>query len=145
MTKITALCGFCYVFTILLGRSQISKLYKQPINKHSKHSGDAIMFCEKCGSILRPKEKAGKKILFCSCGFSKSPEGDSAEIKEKVEGAKEIHVMEDIETNPKVKIKCDKCQNDIAYYWTQQTRGADEPETRFFKCTKCNHTWREYA
>ncbi|MBI2112883.1 transcription factor S, partial [Candidatus Woesearchaeota archaeon] len=27
----------------------------------------------------------------------------------------------------------------------QQTRGADEPETRFFRCTKCNYTWREYA
>jgi DNA-directed RNA polymerase subunit M len=33
----------------------------------------------------------------------------------------------------------------MAYFWTQQTRGADEPETRFFKCTKCSHTWREYA
>ncbi|RJQ19012.1 hypothetical protein C4580_05525, partial [Candidatus Woesearchaeota archaeon] len=21
---------------------------------------------------------------------------------------------------------------------------ADEPATRFFKCTKCKHTWREY-
>jgi len=37
------------------------------------------MFCPDCGSILRPKEKAGKKILFCSCGFSKNPEeGETA-------------------------------------------------------------------
>ena len=40
---------------------------------------------------------------------------------------------------------CEKCGNKAAYYWTQQTRGADEPETRFFKCTKCEYTWREYA
>lgn len=104
------------------------------------------MFCPKCGSILRPKDKGGKKVLYCSCGFTKSPEGeDTAQIKETVTGAKKIEVVESLEVHPKVKILCDKCGNKIAYYWTQQTRGADEPETRFFKCTKCSHTWREYA
>ncbi len=104
------------------------------------------MFCPKCGSILRPKDKGGKKVLFCSCGFSKAPgEEEKTKIKETVVGAKKIEVVENFEVNPKVKILCDKCGNKIAYYWTQQTRGADEPETRFFKCTKCSHTWREYA
>ncbi len=104
------------------------------------------MFCSKCGSILRPKEKAGKKILYCSCGFTKNLDNESnAEIKEKVQAAKKIEIVESVETNPKVKIKCEKCDNGMAYYWTQQTRGADEPETRFFKCTKCSYTWREYA
>ena len=104
------------------------------------------MFCPKCGSILRPKDKGGKKVLYCSCGFSQAPQGDeTAPIKEIVASAKKIEVIENVEVNPKVKILCDKCGNKIAYYWTQQTRGADEPETRFFKCTKCNHTWREYA
>ena len=103
------------------------------------------MFCPKCGSILRPKDKAGKKVLYCSCGFSKSPEGESSEIKEKVETGRKVEIMENVEVYPKIKIKCDKCGNDVAFYWTQQTRGADEPETRFFRCAKCNHTWREYA
>jgi len=104
------------------------------------------MFCPKCGSILRPREKAGKKTLYCSCGFTKGLDGESiAEIKEKNQQDFALEVMEAIETNPKVKIKCEKCGNNIAYYWTQQTRGADEPETRFFKCAKCNYTWREYA
>lgn len=67
------------------------------------------------------------------------------ELREIVKSGKKIEVMETIETNPKIKITCDKCGNKSAYFWTQQTRGADEPETRFFKCTKCNHTWREYA
>jgi len=105
------------------------------------------MFCPKCGSILRPKDKAGKKILYCTCGFTKTP-GEleaSTELKETTKVAKKIEVMESIETNPKIKITCEKCNNTVAYYWTQQTRGADEPETRFFKCTKCNYTWREYA
>ena len=104
------------------------------------------MFCSKCGSILRPKTKAGKKILFCSCGFTKTLEEEtSTELKEKVADVKKLEVVEQLETHPKIKAKCEKCNHYIAFYWTQQTRGADEPETRFFKCTKCGHTWREYA
>lgn len=103
------------------------------------------MFCPTCGSILRPKDKAGKKVLFCSCGFSKTPDEENAELKEKVKETKKIEVLEQVEINPKIKTPCPKCGNKIAYFWTQQTRGADEPETRFFKCTKCNYTWREYS
>ena len=104
-----------------------------------------MIFCPKCGSLLRPKDKGGKKILYCNCGFSKSPDGESTQLKEKVDSTRKVEVMETINVYPKIKIKCEKCDNNAAYYWTQQTRGADEPETRFFKCTKCNHTWREYA
>jgi len=104
------------------------------------------MFCPECGSILIPKEKSGKKILSCSCGYSKTPEKDeSTELKEAVAEPKKIEVIENLNVNPKIRIKCEKCDNDAAYFWTQQTRGADEPETRFFKCTKCNFTWREYS
>jgi len=104
------------------------------------------MFCPKCGSLLRPKDKAGKKMLYCTCGFSKALEGESGEIHERAaETGKKIEVMEQVEVYPKIKITCEKCGNTVAYYWTQQTRGADEPETRFFKCTKCKHTWREYS
>ena len=85
-------------------------------------------------------------MLYCSCGFNKAPgEEENTEITEKVVQKRKIEVMEQLDTHPKIKIPCDKCGNGFAFYWTQQTRGADEPETRFFKCTKCNHTWREYA
>ena len=44
------------------------------------------MFCPKCGSILRPKDKGTKKILYCSCGFTKSlaKENANTEITEKM-------------------------------------------------------------
>ncbi len=84
-------------------------------------------------------------MLFCSCGYTGASDSASAEIKEKAAESKKIEVVEHYETNPKIKITCGKCGNNAAYYWTQQTRGADEPETRFFKCSKCNYTWREYA
>ncbi|MBT3814599.1 transcription factor S [Candidatus Woesearchaeota archaeon] len=103
------------------------------------------MFCPKCGSILRPKMKAGKKVLFCTCGFNKAPEEETIELKEKGSVSKKVEIMEDTDTHPKIKAKCEKCGHGIALYWTQQTRGADEPETRFFRCTKCGFTWREYA
>ena len=81
-----------------------------------------------------------------SCSSSEhevSPEDDREEAEETVEEAAP-EVVETLEINPKVRTKCSKCGHGIAFYWTQQTRAADEPETRFFKCAKCNHTWREY-
>ncbi|MEK6905540.1 MAG: transcription factor S, partial [Nanoarchaeota archaeon] len=72
------------------------------------------MFCPTCGSILRPKDKAGKKVLFCSCGFTKAPEEETAELKEKGKGSKKIEVVEQIETNPKITTPCPKCDNRIA-------------------------------
>lgn len=104
------------------------------------------MFCPKCGAILRPKEKGGKRILYCNCGFTKTPEEERAtEIKEKAAENRKIEIVEEIETHPKIKVPCEKCGNKVAYFWTRQTRGADEPETRFFRCTKCKYTWREYS
>ena len=114
-----------------------------------------MLFCPKCKAILRAKEKSGKKVLWCNCGFSinaeeaQKPEEETTEepeeIKEEVPEKKGIEIVQELETHPKIKATCEKCDNKEAYYWTQQTRGADEPETRFFKCTKCQYTWREYS
>ncbi|MFC1768565.1 transcription factor S [Nanoarchaeota archaeon] len=102
------------------------------------------MFCPKCGSIMRPKIEGRKKKFNCSCGYKSTAE--STEIKESVKGPeKKVEVVEkEFEVHPKMKEKCPKCNNDEAYYWTVQTRAADEPETKFLKCTKCKHTWRDY-
>ncbi len=59
--------------------------------------------------------------------------------------AQEIKYGKEIEdTFPKMKADCPKCKNNEVWWWTEQTRAADEPETSFFRCTKCRHTWREY-
>ena len=101
------------------------------------------MFCPKCKSLLRPKMEGNKRVMGCHCGYV-AGESISAAISEKSKQAKEIHVMEDIETRPIVDTNCKKCGNKQAYFWSIQTRASDEPETRFFKCTKCKTTWREY-
>lgn len=104
------------------------------------------MFCPKCSSILLPKTDRGKRILACSCGF-KSNELDSLKLKESIAKPAAVEVIdESIEENslPRTDADCPKCPNLRARFWTQQTRAADEPPTRFFKCTKCDHVWREY-
>lgn len=41
-------------------------------------------------------------------------------------------------------VRCDECGNTRAWYRLKQTASADEPPTRFFKCTECGHRWRGY-
>jgi transcription factor S len=104
------------------------------------------MFCQKCGSIMLPKKEGSKKLLACSCGY-KSTNVESAKIKETVpKKGKEVEVITkgELETLPKMKVKCPKCEHDTAYYWLVQTRAGDEPETKFLRCQKCEHTWRDY-
>ena len=41
--------------------------------------------------------------------------------------------------------KCESCGHDEAVWWMFQTRSADEPTTRFYRCQKCKYTWRDYT
>ena len=68
------------------------------------------------------------------------------ESTEQIKEMKATAVIKEKDTNvmPTVAETCPKCGNKEAYFWTSQTRSADEAETKFFKCTKCKHTWREY-
>lgn len=104
-----------------------------------------MMFCPKCGSILVPKKESGKYVLSCSCGY-KSKDSENTSLKEEVKEQKEIDVIDqDFEGKPLVEAECPKCSHNKAYFWTQQTRSSDEPETKFYKCEKCKHVWRDYS
>ncbi len=103
-----------------------------------------MMFCPKCGSILKPLKEGIKVMWVCSCGYRTSD--GKIEISEKMKKQKEIEVVEEkSERLPVTEEQCPKCGNEKAYFWSKQTRAADEPETRFYKCVKCGHTWREYS
>lgn len=93
---------------------------------------------------MLPKVEDGERILVCSCGYKK---GGSLSLKEeKKEKEKELPVIEKEESvNVIIEAECPKCGNNRAEYWEVQTRSSDEPPTRFHKCTKCGHTWREYT
>ena len=105
------------------------------------------MFCPKCGSLLRPKVEGSKKILYCSCGYKSKDKKLEAKIKETVQSGKPsigVITTDHEHTLPITKADCSQCRNTEAYYWLVQTRAGDEPETKFLRCTKCKHTWRDY-
>lgn len=37
--------------------------------------------------------------------------------------------------------ECPKCKNAKMYFWTQQLRSADEGQTVFYECPKCDHRY----
>ncbi len=106
-----------------------------------------MKFCDKCESMLIPKKEGKKTVFACnSCGWVSSRK-EKIVISEKAEDPKKalIEVVDkNVDILPKIDQECDKCNHKKAYFWLVQTRAADEAETRFFKCVKCNHTWREY-
>ncbi len=107
-----------------------------------------MSFCKECEGIIVPQKEKGEKHFKCrNCGSEhKEQEGEIISITEKKEEEERgfIGEKDDEETLPEIDEKCGECGNGTAYWWTEQTRSADEPETRFFKCTECGNTWREY-
>ena len=104
-----------------------------------------MMFCPKCKSIMLPKKEAEKTILQCKCGYKHNDLSDTT-FKEKVKAETKIEVIEgEVEAYPLIEVKCPKCEHKKAFFWTIQTRASDEPETKFYKCEECKHTWRDYS
>ena len=93
-------------------------------------NSDFGLQCPQCGYTEGQKEKPVKKIIneeepdFSLLAFEEN-EGD--------------------ESLPTVKIECEKCGHGEAVGWMFQTRSADEPTTRFYRCQKCKYTWRDYT
>ncbi len=104
-----------------------------------------MLFCPKCGSILKAGKQKG--MLECvKCKHILKSQGDSTLSESVTGGHKKVEIVEEeIQVLPKTPEECPKCKNNEAYYWLQQTRAADEAATKFLRCTKCGHTWRDYS
>ncbi len=113
-------------------------------------------FCPECGTrLILKRETSGEQVitaLICpNCNYSREIEAKEATLTEDMAGSTQelITVIGEKEaklrTMPTIKIECPKCGNYEAYWWMVQTRGSDESPTQFFRCTKCNYTWRENA
>ncbi|MDD3976581.1 transcription factor S [Methanomicrobium antiquum] len=103
-----------------------------------------MMFCPECKSMLKSYEG---KLRCPKCGYEKDISDKTQLLKTRQRVEKEITIVEEdqnIATLPTTKIKCPECGNNTAEWWLRQLRSADESEVRFFRCTKCRHTWREY-
>ncbi|ATZ60920.2 MAG: transcription factor S [Methanosarcinales archaeon Met12] len=99
-------------------------------------------FCPECGSMMLPFDN-GMKCR--KCGYIKEREGTNLILKKRrierdlsiIEGSEDLGL-------PTINMRCQECGNNRAYWWLRQLRSADEGEVRFFRCTKCGKTWREY-
>ena len=114
-----------------------------------------MKFCPKCGTMLRLKQMKGQHEVIITyicdnCGYSnKAGRTVTQATEEELAAAAPIKVVGDKEsklnTLPTTKIDCPKCGHDEASWWFLQTRSGDEPPTQFYRCAKCNHTWRSYS
>lgn len=94
---------------------------------------------------MLPKVENNKRLLHCRCGYN-SKNFEHTTFKEEMKESKDIEVVEkEQEIHPLTEVPCPKCKHGKAYFWTIQTRAADEPETKFMKCEKCEHVWRDYS
>ena len=102
---------------------------------------------------MHPKKDGEKTILVCpKCGHEEGVKNiEDVSFTETIEHDlnKETTVVisedEMDKTLPTMEMYCPNCKKkQIVSYWMIQTRSADEAPTRFFRCTVCKHTWREY-
>ena len=94
---------------------------------------NVVMACPKCGYKKRLHVKEVKPIPKV---IEHSPQETIAVISKEEQ---KLRVL------PTVRVECPKCGNNQAFVWQVQTRGSDESSTQFFRCTKCNYTFREYS
>ena len=103
-----------------------------------------MKFCPKCAVKLR------KNDGHCpTCDYAEEKESKPTKkipVKEEPDfSLLAFEGNEGEESNPTIKIDCEKCGHDEAVGWMFQTRSADEPTTRFYRCQKCKYTWRDYT
>ncbi|MEB3774236.1 MAG: transcription factor S [Desulfurococcales archaeon] len=114
-----------------------------------------IRYCPKCGAILYPRVRDGRRELFCRrCGYVEPLDGDVNiyRVKSKIRHSPKdrLVIVSGDQVPPtasllKGQVTCPRCGGDEVFYWMMQTRSADEPPTRFYRCKRCGYTWREYA
>ncbi len=107
-----------------------------------------MQFCPKCGNLMLPKQVKEGPVLVCNaCGYvAKEAKLDEYKVVKPAKREEIVAVIEETKPAlPTIRAKCLKCGHETAYWWLRQTRGGDEPTTRFYRCAKCSHTWREYS
>ena len=108
-----------------------------------------IKFCPKCGTKMIQDRTAKRPQFVCpKCKYKEATKDVKIPV---VKGRRRSAVRvvgedsEELKPMPIMDVICPACGNTKAYWWLIQTRGADESPTQFFRCTKCNHTWRVYS
>lgn len=108
-----------------------------------------INFCPRCGSIM-PLPGRDDVVTCMKCKFQVDiTEFDGLEMKSKVVFNKRqvltTGLTSDDFSGPQVDRKCAKCGHDGMTFATRQTRSADEGQTVFYTCPRCQFQEQEYS
>jgi DNA-directed RNA polymerase subunit M len=107
-----------------------------------------MQFCDECGSLMHVE---GEVMVCSSCEARATMDEELSEQYTSTEEQSDEDVIEteegaNFEGKPTSEdVVCEACGHGVAWYTIKQTASADEPPTRFFKCTECGHRWREYS
>ncbi|MEM0448781.1 MAG: transcription factor S [Methanomassiliicoccales archaeon] len=104
-----------------------------------------MKYCPSCRSLMIPDRKSDKFVCK-KCNCKADMEKDICKtVKVSEVRQKEMAVIDgNAPTLPKTAVECPKCGHNEAYWVLRQTRAADEPETKIYRCVKCSSSWREY-
>ena len=108
-----------------------------------------MQFCEDCGAMM----KADGEVMICTNDDCEAVSDRDREreadfvttASQTFDDLIESDESSNFEAKPRATdVVCDACGTEEAWYTIKQTGAADEPPTRFFKCTDCGIRWREY-
>ncbi len=108
-----------------------------------------MQFCDHCGSMMQATDDRWRCTNDDCDGAAKRDRESEAAFVSTEEQTFDDVIESDPDANfegkPKATdVNCDSCGANEAWYTIKQTGAADEPPTRFFKCTECDYRWREY-
>ena len=100
------------------------------------------LFCEHCNRIMKIIEENEKKILLCSCGFTKP-----AEISFSEKSKKKEEVGEQISDGKKKKGEfphiCPKCKHEGCEVVDLGAQYSDESNVFLYVCDECGYVDRQ--
>ena len=99
--------------------------------------------------MVPSKGEKGVVLVCKKCDITEKVEGEiklkttikNVDRQETVVVANKEELIDGVEEK-----ECPSCHQIAKFIqWQVQTRSADEAPTTFYKCSKCNHTWRDYG
>lgn len=109
-----------------------------------------VVFCSECSSLLDPPESVDSDVTCVICGATAPHD---AFLHKKVTTVLHVNMRAGAEDEEQrggagrdknaeralVDEQCEKCKHPQMYYYTMQLRSADEGQTVFYECPKCQH------
>ena len=114
----------------------------------SSKSAVRLRFCPNSNDLLYPREDQSRKKLVSvckNCGYTTDSETSCVYRHQITHSATEATtVLADVTSDPTLPrsrgIRCDKCTNDEAVFFSLTT---SEGMSLFFQCTGCAYRWKD--